>query len=605
MSLSPRQDYDDFINADWKKTHRIAPNSSQLSMFSQLSKKIYKQLCVLCEGDKGVLGHIYAAALAHEANVHQVSPYILNMFAEINGVETLEGFIRLSWKYYQRGVSMFIGISVSPDEKQSRQKVPNIVESGLNLPEKNYYTDKELLKTYKKYIEDLCLLYGQPVDGGKIIDFEIALANLQLDRTQARDVDKTYNKYMSSDLPDFFRLFDLPITYVLVDNPTYLESLPRILGETALETLKHYLIFNVANDYAKYQTRAIRLTHFNFFSKYIEGKQKHSNKKIYALSIVKQFLPDLLQRAYVKRHFSKETGTACLKMVHLIIASLQTAIQRSEWMTGKTKKISLEKLRNMTLHVGAPKRYKSSKGQWAGIPIEQCDLTELKAARSAWYYGKHILGQFYKPVDKEIWSMATYEANACYNSTKNYIIIPAGIIQMPFFGYPDLASNLGGIGTLIGHELTHGFDDQGRKFNQFGNLDKWWSPTDIEAYELRAAKVKAFYSNLMYQGLPVNGALTLGENIADIGGVTLSLRALQASGKSPDYRAFFKAYAIIWRQLINAKAVRLNNRTNPHAPDKYRINAVLSHIPEFQWTFKVKPGDGMYVKQDRHYSIWN
>jgi putative endopeptidase len=275
-------------------------------------------------------------------------------------------------------------------------------------------------------------------------------------------------------------------------------------------------------------------------------------------------------------------------------------------MSTETKQASLEKLSKLKICVGRPTKWPSTAGQWADLNWETADLSTLYASRSMWAYQTHVIQEFYRPVDRNLWAMRAYEVNACYDLNMNQMIIPAGIIQKPFFGHTKVSRNFGALGSVIGHELTHGFDDQGRKFNPDGNLVPWWNSSDIKEYEHRAAKVRNYYASLSFMGMPVNGKLTLGENLADIGGLTLSLRALErANGalKPADYRAFFKAYAVLWRLLITKKAAKKSNLSNPHAPDKFRVNGVVTHMVEFYRAYghQLNP---QQIKKLHSYSIW-
>jgi putative endopeptidase len=236
-------------------------------------------------------------------------------------------------------------------------------------------------------------------------------------------------------------------------------------------------------------------------------------------------------------------------------------------------------------------------------PTTDLSLAAMQEKHAKWFYQKYVRNQFYRLADTAIWDMAVYDVNAYYDLNLNMVVVPAGILQKPFFNYAEASRNFGGLGCIIGHELTHGFDDQGRKYNPEYEMKKWWSTHEIRAYERRAEKVRKYYSEMKFMGHPLNGALTLGENLADIGGLKLSLGALKRLPGRPDYRAFFKAYAILWRELIRPKAVRQSLLENPHSPDGIRINAVLAHIAEFHQTYG-RPLSLKAIEQLNEYSIW-
>jgi len=584
------QDYDSYINGQWKKTHRIPVDRASWSTFDILSEKIKSQLCHLCQTDNA-MAVFYNRMLEP---VIKISPAMDLMFASIDKITTLQEFITLSWQFYKQDVQTFFGLGLTIEKGQN---LPSIYQSGLGLP-KSYYADKTIIRDYQKYIGILCSAYGQPVDAAAILAFEQRLAKLHLSPSDHRDVVQTHNVIKNTELPAFFEYLNLPLKDVIVDNLKLFQALPSILQETPLNVLKDYLRYKVACDYALFQPKAIRAINFEFYGKRLHGQKKQQSTKMNALYLVERFLPEQLEQVYIKSLPNLDhTRKKCQTMIFSIIDALKVSIKNSTWMTEMTKQKSLEKLYKLTIEVGCPKKWRDT----TGLKLDpKSNMVVLNQERSAWYFEKHVLGEFYKPTDLAIWEMAVYEVNAYYDLSLNKVILPAGILNRPFFGYSEDARNFGALGCIVGHELTHGFDDQGRKFNPQGELKKWWSESDIRAYEHRAAKVRAYYSQMKYMGLPINGGLTLGENLADVGGLKLSLRAL---GPNPDYHTFFKAYAVLWRELIREKALRTSILGNPHAPDKLRINAVLAHVPEFFQTYgqSLSP---QKIQQLNEFSIW-
>ena len=583
-------DYDSYINGQWKKTHRIPVDRGRWSTFDMLSEKIKGRLCYLCQTDKA-MAPFYIKMLEP---VIKISPAMNLMFVSIDGITTLQEFITLSWQFYKQDVQTFFGLDLTIEKGQN---LPSFYQSGLGLP-KSYYADKKIIRDYQIYIEKLSTAYGHPVDAAAVILFESRLAKLHLSPSAHRDVVQTHNLIKNTELPTFFQFFNLPLKDVIVDNLTLFQTLPSILQETPIKVLKDYLRYKVACDYALFQPKAIRAINFEFYGKRLHGQKKQQGKKMRALHLVQSFLPEQLEQLYIKSLPNLDhTRKKCLTMIFSIVDALKVSIKNSTWMTDSTKEKSLEKLYQLTIDVGYPKKWRDT----TGLNLDpKCDIAVLNQERAAWYFEKHVLGEFYKPTDVAIWEMAVYEVNAYYDLSLNKVIIPAGILDRPFFGYTEDERNFGALGCIVGHELTHGFDDQGRKFNPQGELKKWWTESDIRAYEHRAAKVRTYYSEMKYMGLPINGGLTLGENLADVGGLKLSLRAL---GANPDYHTFFKAYAVLWRELIREKALRTSILSNPHAPDKLRINAVLSHIPEFFQTYgqQLSP---QKIQQLNEFSIW-
>ena len=598
----PVKDYDAFVNGQWKATHRIPADRTRWSTFDMVARKIEKQLIQLCQQDSGPVGQIYKKVL-HSPD--RLSPCVQEMLAAVQEVRTKKDFTRLSWRYYSKGVQTFFGVNVQPDAKNSFRNLPHVYQSGLGLPDKSFYRDAPVRAAYKKYIADLCQLYGYKVAAEPLVAFEESLAVLHLDPAELRQVDQTYHVLTAAELPSFFQLLGLSLSRVVVHNDKLLQALPGLLARTPLSVLKDYLRFKVARAYSTFQTRAIRDCSFAFYRVFLMGQKRRRSKQVTALNLVKQWLPVHLQQLYLARFFPEQRLTACLAMVEAVVAALQQAIQSAGWMSAATKKASLVKLAGLKICVGAPEKWPTVQGQWAELDVDRCDLSMLQQSWAAWSYDQHVVQKFYQPTDRDLWDMSVYEVNASYDLSLNQMVIPAGIIQKPFFGFSGASRNFGGLGSVIGHELTHGFDDQGRKFNPRGNLENWWTQDDITAFEHRARKVREFYAHLKVNGQPVNGKLTLGENLADIGGLTLALRALKQSKStpSPDLREFFLAYATLWRQLMLPKAAKQSLLTNPHAPDKFRVNAVVSHLPAFHQAYghALSPAA---IRNMSEFSIW-
>lgn len=594
--MDPIKDYDTYINGKWKKKHRIPDDRGRWSTFDILSEKIDKQLCQLCQADTDDLAAFYNRALEPIRTIT-----IKNLLMRIIPIETLEDFLRLSWEYYQIDVQTFFGLGLSVEKGVN---LPYIYQSGLGLPDKSNYTDKTIVPDYLDFIGRFGRAYGFAFDVQGIFDFEQRLAVLHMDNTTARNVNITHNRLAAKDLPDFFSLFQLDLKDVIVDNVALLRALPELLKTTPLAVLKDYLRYKVASDYATFQPKAIRQIKFDFFSKRLLGRIHPPARKMRALQMVENFFPEKLEQLYLRKGCPDlaHARTACTKMVKQITAVLKTSIENAPWITGQTEKRSLEKLNRLTVEIGYPKRWRSTEGLDIA-PGSDLSFAEMHMKRAKWFYQQYVRKQFYRVVDMAIWDMAVYDVNAYYDLNLNMVVVPAGILQKPFFNYTEVSRNFGGLGCIIGHELTHGFDDQGRKYNPQHEMKQWWTPRDIRAYEHRAAKVRKYYSEMKFMGHPLNGALTLGENIADIGGLKLSLGALKLLPGRPDYRSFFKAYAILWRELIRPKAVRQSLLENPHSPDGIRINAVLAHIAEFHQTYG-HPLSLKAIEQLNEYSIW-
>ena len=591
--MDPIRDYDAFINGHWKETHHIPKDKSRWSMFTMVSSKIDHELESICKHDRGLIGQVYQKAL-HPPTY--ISPLVLNMIESVSKITTLDDFIKLSWKYYLMDVKSFFRIDVDMDSKNNTIQVPHVYQAGLGLNDKSYYNNENTCQAYKHYIDSLCQLYGFHVSSSEIIALEKQIATLSMDAVNKRNVDKIYHRVEHKDLPTFFTLLGLDLPYIIVDNMEWFQALPALLKNTPLETWKYYLIYKIADSYAMFQTKAIRYTKFAFYQQTLLGTKKQSSSSYLAVQLVKRYLPTLLQQMYIDYYFDHSMRQKALEMTQRIIRVLKWSIMASTWMSEETKQLSLQKILNMKIDIGYPSKWEE---EYNTFPMDT-DLSTWNRNWSMWKYQRLVFGKFYQPSDRNVWgTYHTYDVNAYYESERNRVVLPAGLLQKPFLGYTNDSQNYGALGTLIGHELTHGFDDQGSKFNPKGELLPWWTPSDLKTYEDRSDHVRKFYFKKIVGGEHINGRLTLGENMADIGGLTLSLRA----APNVTLFLFFTTYAIIWRDLMEKKTAQQYAHINPHSPNKFRINAVVTHIPEFYQAYGHKLTLSQ-INKLRKFSIW-
>uniref|UniRef100_A0A7S0ZB42 Peptidase M13 C-terminal domain-containing protein n=1 Tax=Timspurckia oligopyrenoides TaxID=708627 RepID=A0A7S0ZB42_9RHOD len=348
--------------------------------------------------------------------------------------------------------------------------------------------------------------------------------------------------------------------------------------------------------------------HFGFHGKILNGQKTLDEQWKRALAKVESMIGDELGKLYVAKHFPLEKQKTCFEMIDNLKCALRDTLTELPWMSDSTKVQAHEKFERFGVKIGVPEEWHEIDGLWKDGIGPETSLTDLSIEYAQWDWETQEVAKFYTPPERKKWSMTPQTVNAYYSPRLNEIVFPAGILQMPFFGYDTFEENIGAIGVVIGHEMTHGFDDEGRKYNAYGELKDWWTAEDGAEFMERARAVEEHYAQQEYFGKKVNGKLTLGENIADIGGIKLALRALRkhynGNVSKETYERFFRAYALIWRMMIREEMAMKLLTIDPHSPSKFRINSALAHIEEFIETFDVKPNDGMYLSPERRMKIW-
>lgn len=611
-----RNDYYEYVNGEWCRKTAIPGDQFRWGTFNILAEENRELQRKLCEKDSGLVGQLYRVALKQPT---RISSKLLELFCRINeNVVDVKTYLSTVGMLCTYGVSSLFHICKLPDDKNPSLNVPQIFQSGLGLPDMSYYSERtDLHEPYKQFLYKLCQLYGQTVDVSAIFEFETANAKLHLTCTECRDPVKTYNRIEASEihglLPEYFNELHLPkdMQYYVVQNPELLTKLRSLLSTTSVKTLREYLIVRVALQFANYGPDDIVNERFQFYGNLLNGQKERQPRWKEALGVVRTYLCDELGKLYTDTYYSEESSTKCKSMISDLVVALEDALKESDWMTNETRLQALDKLRRFDVKVGSPDEMKSIKGLWKDLNLLDTDMVTLSLEWAKWYWRTQECAKFYTPVNRKLWEMGAFEVNAYYHPSMNEIIFPAGILQLPFFGFDTYEENIGAIGVIIGHEMTHGYDDSGSQYNQFGELKEWWNTEDRKEFEKRSKIIEEHYSSLTFMGKPVNGALTLGENIADIGGVKLALRALKkhyvdktAEEMSVIYDRFFRAFATIWRNNISEGCAHQFLATDPHSPQYWRVNAVLCHIPEFLETYGVVEGDAMYLAPEKRMNIW-
>ncbi|MBC7689138.1 MAG: M13 family metallopeptidase, partial [Aquabacterium sp.] len=529
-----------------------------------------------------------------------------------------------------RGIaSPLFGFFVGQDSKKVTQYIPQFGQGGTTLPDRDYYLKNDarstnIRKEYLSYVTDMFALTGVDTataakNALAILALETQLATAQLSRVEMRDPKKLYNKFLVEDFSKTTPHLNLRTLMgkmnvngqdsIIVSNPSFLRTTDSLLATTALGTLKTYLQWYVIKNSAPYLSSSFLNRNFKF-SKVLTGQKEMTPRWQRMSELTDGTLGELLGQLYVEKYFKPEAKQRMKELVSNLQKAFEERIKNLDWMSDETKGRALIKLSTFVNKVGYTDKWKT----YDGVIIKRNDLLGNLRNTSVWGYNERVqkLG---KPVDKTEWGMTPPTINAYYNSRNNEIVFPAGILQSPFYNFSaDDAVNYGGIGAVIGHEMTHGFDDQGRQFDADGNLRDWWTEKDAEQFKMKADKVVEEYSAFtVVDTLHLNGRLTLGENLADIGGVNMAYTAFKKTpqgqsdkkidGFTPDQR-FFLGWAQVWRENSLPETAAQMVLTDPHSPGEYRTNGTVIHMDAFYKAFNIKEGDKMYLPPNKRIHIW-
>ncbi|MBM0107552.1 peptidase M13 [Steroidobacter sp. S1-65] len=639
-AVRPQDDFYRFVNGQWLASTTIPADRSNYGAFSLLEDGAEQDLKAILEeaaaadapagSDTQKVGDLYASFL-DEATVEArgLTPLAgeLKRIDELNSKQDVARYIG----YIQRiSVRHPFAYYVSIDRKNSSQYTGVIAQSGLGMPDRDYYLSEDarlkgIREKYQVYVKDLLAAADTPKAeqvAAKIFAIETQLAKSHWTRVQNRDAQKTYNRYQLAELPKLMPGFDwnaffagaqIPVDKtqaLVVVQPSYFETLGKVIATTKVEDWRGYFRYKLLSAYAPDLPEKFAQLHFDFTQRTVSGIEEQKPRWKRAVDTVDGAVGDLVGKIYVERHFSPDAKRRMDEMVGNLLDAYRRGIDQLEWMTPATKQKAHAKLERFTTKIGYPSQWRD----WSRLEIRRDDLVgnEMRAATVVFERNLAKLGG---PIDRTEWFMTPQTVNAYYNPPSNEIVFPAAILQPPFFNVAaDDAINYGAIGAVIGHEISHGFDDQGRRYDGAGNLNDWWAPEDNAEFTRRAKQLGEQYSALSpIPGLFVNGDLTMGENIADVAGLAMAYRAWQLSlnGKPAPVidgftgeQRFFIGWAQGWARKYREDELRRRLLTDPHSPSEYRTNAVVSNLPEFHAAFDVKPGDKMYKAPEDRVRIW-
>lgn len=637
-SVRAQDDFYYHVNGQWLETTEIPGDKSNYGSFTQLyddSQKAMKAVLENAAANKEVKAgtdefklaafyNSYMNEAKREAlGIQPLTPVLMN----IDEVKAKSDLVTLMAQLRIQGGSVPFGWYVNNDAKNSSEYALYAYQSGLGLPDRDYYLKDDekfskIREEYKAYIT--AVLERANVENAKnaadtILALEKTIAQAQWSRVESRDATKSYNKMSISDASKLTGTFDLETyftasgvdsTDIIVGQPSYFEKFASIYNDTDLDTWKNYLKFHFVNNYARLLNKDLVNLNFDFYSTTLRGVKEQAPLWKKTVDASNSVLGEILGKVYVKENFPPEAKARMEELVDNVILGYGVAIENLEWMSPETKLAAKEKLDKFTPKIGYPDKWKD----YSKLEIKSDDLVGNYIRFSEWSYAD-MTAKLGQPVDRSEWHMTPQTVNAYYNPVNNEIVFPAAILQPPFFNLEaDDAVNYGAIGAVIGHELGHGFDDQGAKYDGDGNLRNWWSETDLKQFEERTAQLVAQYNEYKpFEDAAVNGELTLGENIGDLGGLTVAYTAYQLSlgeTKAPiidgytGEQRFFMGWSQIWRRKYRDEELRNRLMTDSHSPSHYRVIGILSNMPEFYQAFDVKEGDKMYIKPEERVKIW-
>ena len=638
-NIRPQDNFYRYINGGWMNRNEIPSDKTAIGSFYDLRDKADDDVKVIIEelaatkgltvgSDEQKVADLFRSYMdSAQRNAVGIKP-IQSIITAINNLKNKNDLADFFGKYSSAGINNPLALYISVDAKNSSSYAIHIWQNGLNLPDKDYYFNEtkrfvDLRNGYVTHIENMYAIAG--IGNGKnaaknIMALETSLAEYHWTRVETRDSEKRYNKFATKDLNSITSKFNWQAFLaaegvasqkdIIINQPDFIEGFGKVFDQTSLETWKQYLTFNTLNTFSSYLTADLDNESFDFFSKQLHGLKEQRPQWKRGVAVVNANLGEVIGKVYVTRHFTPEAKSRMSTLVENLRNAYGVSIDDLEWMSDDTKKAAQIKLAAFTPKIGYPDQWED----YSKLLINGGDLVG-NIIRSRKVSSQKEISKLGGPIRKWEWGMTPQTVNAYYNPTVNEIVFPAAILQAPFFNMKaDDAVNYGGIGAVIGHEMGHGFDDQGSKYDATGNLRNWWTEQDLKEFSTRTKALVEQYGNYqVFDDLSVNGKLTLGENIGDLSGVTIAYKAYKASlngKKSPvidgltgDQR-FFMGYAQIWRSKIVEKSMRNRVATDPHSPGEFRALGSLSNMNEFYEAFDVKEGDAMYITPEKRVKIW-
>lgn len=636
-SVKPGDDFFTYVNGTWLDAQIIPDDKSSIGSFSVLADQARERVRAIIEdtakaknkagSSEQKIGDLYAAFMDVDAiNAAGMDP-IKSDIAAIRALDSLEAIAQAIGDP-QAGLNSPFGAYVYIDRKDPTKHIAYLTQSGLGMPGRDYYLDdtQEKAGLRDAYVDLMTTFLRKagienPQDAAAdVLEFETQIAQSQWENEKRREKDLTYNKMSIEELKSYAPgvNWDIMLTKaglgaideIVLREDSAIKGNAQTFAQTDIETLQNYLIVHLISDMSPYLPEDIDNANFAFYGTALRGTAAQRDRWKRGVAVVSGTLGEAIGEVYVKRHFPESSKAQMRDLVENLRATFKDGIDNLDWMSAQTKVAAQDKLAKFNPKIGYPNKWKD----YSSLTVNRNDLIGTVKSVQAWEWND-MVADLGKPIDREEWGMTPQTVNAYYNPALNEIVFPAGILDAPFFDpNADPAVNYGGIGAVIGHEMGHGFDDQGRKVDGNGVERDWWTEDDAEKFSVKAnALVAQFDSYAPFEDLNIKGQQTLGENIGDLTGLTMAYKAYHRSlggkpapvidGLTGDQR-FFLSYGQIWQGKYRDKALRSQIENNVHSPGKYRVNGIVRNFGPWYDAFGVKPGDALYLPADQRVKIW-
>ena len=645
-TVSPKDDFFRYVNGKWLDSTEIPSDKTTWGSFNELREKTDADALALLEkaskdenldpsSDQAKAVYLYKTIMdtvtRNEQGIEPIKPYL----AKIEAIQDKEDLQQYLTEMQLYGGGGFFSFGVRADAKDSNMNAAYLYPGGLGLPDRDYYVaedsdSQEKRELYKEHITEMLQFLGDSEEEAArnaetILAFETKMASPRFDKVERRDARLSYNPRSIAELQDKVSAIDWntyletigaeEVDTIIVSQPKYMAALQDIFETGNVEDWKQYLRWTLFNDAASTLTTEIEKASWDFYSKTLRGAKEQLPLNERALATINGSVGEALGKLYVEEHFPAEAKAKAEEMIANVVKAFENRINNLSWMSDSTKLKAIEKLNTTNIKVGYPDEWKDYSSLEIKNPEDGGSYFQNMLNVAKWNVQDNI-SKLGEPVDKSEWFMAPQIVNAYYNPSYNEIVFPAAILQPPFYDYKaDAAVNYGGIGAVIGHEISHGFDDSGSRFDAEGNLNNWWTDEDLKQFEGLGGALADQYSAVeVLDSVFINGKFTLGENIGDLGGVNAAYDGLQLhlkehgdpgkiDGFTPEQR-FFMSWATVWRTKMRDEALRNLIKTDPHSPGMYRAILPLQNIEAFYKAFDIKEGDAMYVKPEDRVAIW-
>lgn len=638
-SVRAQDDFNSYVNGNWLKKTEIPADKSRWGAFNELDEAATNQLHEIIQeaakGDAGnseaqKIGDLYASFM-DETTLDQLGTKPLDPeFARVAALKDKQQIPALIAHFNRLGATAPYEIYVHQDAKDSTKYIVDVSQSGLGMPDRDYYLKdddaklKEVRSKYLAHVEKMLTMSGDKDAVGnakKILALETALAKVQWTKVENRDPVKTYNKVELNKLSQLAPGYDWTsylkesgidgkVTYLIISQPSYITGFNKVLASTPLPVWKTYFRWHLLSSNAAYLSKPYSDENFAFYGTVLRGIPQQEPRWKRAVKLEQGAVGEMLGKLYVDKHFPPQNKARMEKLVGNLLTAYRESVNTLDWMGADTKKEAQAKLATFNPKIGYPNKWID----YSSLVINKNDLLGNVERADEFEFQRNI-NKLGTPIDRDEWEMTPQTVNAYYNPEKNEIVFPAAILQPPFFNSSaDDAVNYGAIGAVIGHEISHGFDDQGSQYDGLGNLRDWWTKEDHDKFAAKtAALVKQYAAFSPVPGYPINGELTLGENIADNSGLAIAYKAYQISlggkpapvidGLTGDQR-FYMGFAQVWRNKAREQEMIMRIKTDPHSPAQFRVLGTLQNQPGFYKTFDLKEGDKMYLPPEQRVVIW-